>query len=100
LAICLHNCQDLNTFTKANFQIISGAENCLEGLTFVITGVLESLEREEATDVIKKYGGKVTTNVSKKTSYIVIGEEAGESKLAKVRSFAVDQSIQQMHDIV
>ena len=48
----------------------------------MITGVLESLERDEATDIIKKYGGKVTTNVSGKTSYIVIGEEAGESKLA------------------
>ena len=62
----------------------TGAESCLEGLTFVITGVLESLEREEATDIIKKYGGKVTTNVSGRTSYIIIGEEAGESKLAKV----------------
>ena len=67
---------------------VSGAENCLDGLTFVITGVLESLEREEATDIIKKYGGKVTTNVSGKTSYIVVGEEAGESKLAKVRSIS------------
>ena len=65
---------------------VSGAENCLDGLTFVITGVLESLEREEATDIIKKYGGKVTTNISGKTSYIIVGEEAGESKLAKVRS--------------
>ena len=65
---------------------VSGAENCLDGLTFVITGVLESLEREEAADIVKKYGGKVTTNVSRKTSYIVVGEEAGESKLAKVRS--------------
>ena len=51
----------------------------------MITGVLESLEREEAADIIKKYGGKVTTNISGKTSYIVVGEEAGESKLAKVR---------------
>lgn len=61
-----------------------GAESCLEGLTFVITGVLESLERDEATDIIKKYGGKVTTNISGRTSYVIVGEEAGESKLAKV----------------
>ena len=60
--------------------------NCLEGLTFVITGVLESMEREEATDVIKKYGGKVTTNVSGRTNYVIVGEEAGESKMAKVRT--------------
>ena len=61
-----------------------GAEDCLEGLTFVITGVLESLERDDAADIIKKYGGKVTTSISGRTSYIVVGEEAGESKLAKV----------------
>ena len=67
-------------------MFVSGAENCLDGLTFVITGVLESLEREEAADIVKKYGGKVTTNVSRKTSYIIVGEEAGESKLATVCS--------------
>ena len=61
--------------------IPEGEEDCLDGLTFVITGVLESMEREQASDLIKKYGGRVTTSVSKKTSYLVIGEEAGESKL-------------------
>lgn len=50
----------------------------------MITGVLDSLEREDAADIVKKYGGKVTGNVSGKTSYLVVGEEAGESKLAKV----------------
>ena len=53
------------------------------GLTFVITGVLESLERTEAQSIIEKYGGKVTQSVSKKTSYAVIGREAGPSKLQK-----------------
>jgi len=62
-----------------------GAENCLEGLTFVVTGVLDSLEREEAAELIKQYGGKVTGSVSGRTSYLVVGEDAGESKLAKVR---------------
>ena len=51
----------------------------------MITGVLDSLEREDAADIIKKYGGKVTGSVSGKTSYVVVGEDAGESKLAKVR---------------
>ena len=59
-------------------------ENCLEGLTFVVTGVLDSMEREEASELIKRYGGKVTTNVSGRTSYLVVGEEPGEGKLAKV----------------
>ena len=61
-----------------------GEENCLEGLTFVITGVLESMERETAQDLIQRHGGRVTGSVSKKTSYIVVGDEAGETKLKKV----------------
>ena len=64
--------------------IPEGEEDCLDGLTFVITGVLESMEREQASDLIKKYGGKVTVSVSKKTSYLVVGEDAGQSKLSKV----------------
>ena len=71
--------------------IPEGAENCLEGLTFVITGVLDSLERDEAADLIKKYGGKVTQSVSKRTSYLVVGEGAGESKLSKAASFGTKQ---------
>ena len=61
-----------------------GEENCLEGLTFVITGVLESIERDDAVDLIQRYGGKVTGSLSKKTNYIVVGRDAGQSKLTKV----------------
>ena len=61
-----------------------GGENCLEGLTFVITGVLESLERDEAKSVVEKYGGKVTGSLSKKTDYLVAGRDSGQSKMAKV----------------
>ena len=46
-------------------------ENCLDGLKFVIIGVLESIEREEAADLIQRYGGKVTQSESKKTSYVL-----------------------------
>lgn len=67
------------------YHYIQGGENCLESLTFVITGVLESLERDEAKSLIEKYGGKVTGSISKKTSYLVAGRDAGESKLTKVR---------------
>ena len=59
-------------------------ENCLDGLTFVIMGILESIEREEAADLIQRYGGKVTQSVSKKTSYVIMGQDPGESKLSKV----------------
>ena len=56
----------------------------MDRLTFVIMGILESIEREEAADLIQRYGGKVTQSVSKKTSYVIIGQDPGESKLSKV----------------
>ncbi|MBT5406376.1 MAG: NAD-dependent DNA ligase LigA, partial [Gammaproteobacteria bacterium] len=56
------------------------ANSKLNGLTFVLTGTLKSLKREEAKSLIQNCGGKVVGSVSKKTSYLVAGEEAG-SKL-------------------
>ncbi|XP_049742300.1 replication factor C subunit 1 isoform X1 [Elephas maximus indicus] len=64
-------------------EIPKGAENCLEGLIFVITGVLESIERDEAKSLIERYGGKVTGNVSKKTNYLVMGRDSGQCKSDK-----------------
>lgn len=60
----------------------------LNGLTFVITGTLPTLGRKEAKELIEKNGGKVTGSVSKKTDYLVCGEDAG-SKLDKARSLDV-----------
>ncbi len=60
----------------------------LAGLTFVLTGTLPSLSREEAKEKIESAGGKVSGSVSKKTSYVVAGEEAG-SKLDRARELKV-----------
>ena len=60
----------------------------LEGLTFVLTGTLPTLTRDEAKEKIERAGGKVSGSVSKKTSYVVAGEEAG-SKLEKAESLGV-----------
>jgi DNA ligase (NAD+) len=60
----------------------------LEGLTFVLTGTLPNLTRETAKERIESAGGKVSGSVSKKTSYVVAGEEAG-SKLDKANSLGV-----------
>ncbi|MBP3591344.1 MAG: NAD-dependent DNA ligase LigA [Clostridia bacterium] len=64
------------------------AASTLEGLTFVITGTLPSMTRDEATERIKQNGGKVSSSVSKKTSYVLAGEAAG-SKLTKARELGV-----------
>ncbi len=60
----------------------------LAGLTFVLTGTLPTMTRDEASALIKAAGGKVTGSVSKKTSYVVAGEAAG-SKLVKAESLGV-----------
>ena len=58
------------------------------GKTFVLTGTLKSYTRDEATGIIERYGGKASSSVSKKTSFVVAGEEAG-SKLTKAQSLGV-----------
>lgn len=57
----------------------------LEGLTFVITGTLPGLKRDEATDLIEAAGGKVTGSVSKNTDYLVVGEDPGGTKYDRAR---------------
>ena len=58
------------------------------GLTFVITGTLDGMSRDEAKDYIEHRGGKVSGSVSKKTSYLLAGENGG-SKLEKANTLGV-----------
>ncbi len=59
------------------------------GQTFVLTGSLENFTRQEASDIIEKFGGKTSGSVSKKTSYVLAGEDAG-SKLTKARELGIN----------
>lgn len=70
---------------------MQGAENCLAGLSFVITGVFESMERDEADELIQKYSGRVLSQPSKKTSYMIVGDEPGPSKVAKANTLGIKQ---------
>ena len=63
-------------------------DNRFDGKTFVLTGTLEKYTREEASNIIEKFGGKTSSSVSKKTDYVLAGEEAG-SKLTKAESLGV-----------
>lgn len=63
--------------------------NAFEGLTFVLTGTLSKLKRAQAEEFIKSLGGKASSSVSKKTSFLVAGEEAG-SKLTKANELGVN----------
>ena len=64
------------------------ASNVLEGLTFVLTGTLPTLSREEAAQLIEDNGGKVVSSVSKKTSYVLMGDSPG-SKAEKAAQLGV-----------
>ncbi|MGB7709996.1 MAG: NAD-dependent DNA ligase LigA [Microcoleus sp.] len=70
------------TTAEKNLQVV--------GKTFVITGTLPTLKRDEAKDLIQKAGGKVTNSVSAKTNYVVVGSDAG-SKLEKAQSLGIQQ---------
>jgi DNA ligase (NAD+) len=69
-------------------QAAKGGSHELAGLTFVLTGTMDRLSREEAGEEIRKRGGSVTSSVSKNTSYVVAGEKAG-SKLTKAEELGV-----------
>ena len=86
---------------KVNMEVKENKEsdNRFEGKTFVLTGTLEKYTRDEAGAIIESFGGKTSSSVSKKTDYVLAGEEAG-SKLTKAESLGVkiisEQEFEQM----
>ncbi|RMF78673.1 MAG: NAD-dependent DNA ligase LigA [Chloroflexi bacterium] len=71
---------------KAEKQKVAG--DSLDGMTFVLTGTLPTMTRDEAAELIKAHGGKVTSSVSKKTSYVLVGESPG-SKFTKAQQLGI-----------
>lgn len=70
-------------------DIPEGEENCLTGMTFVFTGQLKTIGREEGQELVKRYGGKVTGAPSSKTTFVVLGDDAGPSKLRKIQEHGI-----------
>jgi len=86
------NCKMIKHLLDAGITIPAAAQRTsgdFEGMTFVFTGTLTKMTREEAQSEVKKQGGKATSSVSKKTTYVVAGEKAG-SKLEKAQKLGVD----------
>lgn len=73
-----------------NMEVIEeeGTDNRFMGKTFVLTGSLEGFTRDQASEIIEKFGGKTSSTVSKKTTYVLAGDEAG-SKLEKAQALGV-----------
>ncbi len=64
------------------------SDNHFQGKTFVLTGTLPTLSRSQASAIIEQNGGKVSGSVSKKTDYVLAGEDAG-SKLVKAQQLGI-----------
>ncbi len=74
---------------QTSFKREENISDRFSGMTFVLTGTLPTMTRNEASDIITKNGGKVSGSVSKKTTYVLAGDEAG-SKLIKAQSLGVE----------
>ncbi|MCI9575922.1 MAG: NAD-dependent DNA ligase LigA [Clostridiales bacterium] len=86
-----HTAELLERFRKAGIQMASKTvveDVRFQGKTFVLTGTLPTMTRAEAGALIERFGGKVSSSVSKKTAYVLAGEEAG-SKLTKAQQLGV-----------
>lgn len=82
----VHDLRELGV--NMDMEVTSGGSDILAGKTFVITGTLPGLSRNEAAELIEANGGKCTGSVSKKTNYLLAGEAAG-SKLDKANSLGI-----------
>ena len=77
-----------NAGVNMNYLEEDSEDDRFKGMTFVLTGSLEKYSRNEASDIIERFGGKTSGSVSKKTTYVLAGEDAG-SKLDKANSLGI-----------
>ncbi len=86
------NVELINKLKQAGLNMVEGdggtVDNRFENMTFVLTGALDTLSRKDAEELIERHGGKASSSVSKKTTYVVAGESSG-SKLTKAQELGI-----------
>jgi DNA ligase (NAD+) len=80
--------EDFKSFGLNMKNLTEKADDRFKGMTFVLTGTLSKFGRREAQEIIEKFGGKASGSVSKKTTYVLAGEDAG-SKLRKANELGI-----------
>ncbi|OWR43032.1 putative replication factor C large subunit [Danaus plexippus plexippus] len=70
-------------------EMPEGSPDCFKDCSFLLTGVLDSFERDDVIAAITKYGGVIKTGISKKVTHVIAGDDAGPAKLAKAREFGI-----------
>jgi DNA ligase (NAD+) len=89
-----HNLRILDRLKKAGLQFkvdenMHKAGNQLQGKTIVATGTLKAYKRDEIKEVIERHGGRAAGSVSSKTSFVLAGDDAGESKISKAKALGI-----------
>lgn len=79
--------QNANARSPGTYQVPQPSHNCLLGLTFVFSGEFCEFSRDDIADYVKRYGAKVTSAPSRRTSFLVLGEDPGATKLAKAKEY-------------
>ncbi|PQE07831.1 Replication factor C subunit 1 protein [Rutstroemia sp. NJR-2017a WRK4] len=83
--------KDAGSNLPANIKaLLAGSGDVFSGKTIVVTGVPPTLGRKNAETLVKNYGGKLTKALSKNTSYVVVGNDAGPKKLEQIESLGVE----------
>ncbi|XP_038209178.1 replication factor C subunit 1 [Zerene cesonia] len=70
-------------------EMPEGAPNCFKDCAFLLTGVLDSFERDEIVETITKYGGTLKSGISKKVTHVLAGDDAGPAKISKAESLGI-----------
>lgn len=81
--------QNANARSPGTYQVPQPSHNCLMGLTFVFSGEFCEFSRDDIADYVKRYGAKVTSAPSRRTSFLVLGKDPGATKLAKAKEYDI-----------